>query len=221
MSSTSEEPTSTVVQFTGTTQLIGINSSQIDNPVIKAFQSMTAETLGVDTDAVNVTSVTDTHTRRGLLDTRKRFLGSAGVNIDFTVIIILEKTDHTNATLAIHAYSSILETKFTSTTAGLELVTSAILKGSAFVTSSTVLTLTVPTLNYNYISFVVQTGAPSTAPTPAIDSRGSGGDGNGMDTTSIIIGGTVGGVVLLIILLGTCYYCGGRKNQYTSKIEPS
>jgi hypothetical protein len=217
------EPITTIVKFNATTDVSGVNSTQVDQGVIEAFKNMTGETLGVDADAVNVTSVSDIVTRRARhlvgLGSSHRALDSAGVRIAFTILVILEQTPYSSPTVAVTTYDSLLTTKFTAGSTGSQLVALAVSKGSTSVTSSTVISLTAPVVNYNYVLIVVQTGAPSSAPTAAIvEPRGSGGGGSSTDMTPIIIGVAVGGAALLIILVAAYFYCGGGK--YASKIEP-
>jgi hypothetical protein len=209
------EPTTTVVQFTATTDLAGLSASEVDAGVLSAFQQLTADTLGTDADSVNITSVTDTSTRRRHLlgGASSRSLAGKGVKIEFVILFILEKTSTpSNATAVVVSYETLLANKFLSSTVGSELITLALSSGSTTVTSSTVVTLTAPTVDRSYIVIIVKTGAPTAVPAE----RGADDD-SAADMTPIIIGVAVGGGVLLLLLVAALYFFTGKG---TGKIEP-
>jgi hypothetical protein len=200
--------------------LDGLNSSEVDSGVLSAFQQLTADTLGVDVDTVNITGVTDTTPGRrlGLGSRTLTGGGGKGVKISFVILVVLEKSSHpSNATALVVSYDTLLSQKFVSSSTGGDLISLAILKGST-IPSGTVVTLAAPTVNYNYLVIIVKTGAPTASP---VEQIGGGGDDDdsAADMTPIIIGVAVGGGVLLIALFAALYYfTGGGKGA--SKIEP-
>lgn len=198
-----------MVQFSASTDLNGITSSDVDEGVIDAFKDVTGNTLGVNPNDVNVTSVTDVARRLG-----SRKLTSSGVRLTFVVVVVLEKTSYNNGTHAVTSYDALLAKKFTNSTTGKALIALAITLGSKTVNNSTIITLNAPTVDYNFNIIIVQTGAPSAA--PEIVTRSSNDD-SGQDMTPIIIGVAVGGGAFIIILLASFYYFSGSKGR---KIEP-
>lgn len=213
----------TVVQFAASTEVDGLSASEVDSGVLDAFKSVTADTLGLTSDDINITSVTDvnntatTRQRRlggGVGVVGRSLAGSKRAKISFVVIIVMEKTAFTNKTVAVQTYDALLDQKFTNSSTGSQLVSLAIQLGST-VPAGTVVTFTAPTVDYSYTVIIVKTGAPTSVPAErATDDDSS----SGQDMTPIIIGVAVGGGALIIILLASFYYFSGGKSS--RKIEP-
>jgi hypothetical protein len=207
---------SVLAQLTASTDLTGVSASEVDQGVQDAFAELTAEALGLAADAINITSITDVSRRRlgGSSATSGRSLTASRARITFTILVYLVGEGFSNGTVAISTYTTRLTTKYAATSTPADLLALAILKGSTTVTTSTVLSVSAPTIDTSFVLIEIKTGTPTMAP-----GKGSGGDDDDGDTTSIIIGVVVGGTVLLVaVAVGMYFFC--FKGQ-AGKITPN
>ena len=164
-----------------------------------AFQHAVGDTVGVDSDSVEITGITDTSTRRML-----RSLTESSIEIAYTITINPFTLGFSNITSAFAAVKATLVEASSSGALAITLTDYAIHYGGSTTLAS--VTVEVPSVS-----------DPVQVATDDDDDDGGSSDSKKTDNTALIVGLVVGlGGGLILIAVIAFYFMSGRGNKVAS-----